>query len=157
MNELGRPRPVEGLWFDDGNIILRAGNGVHKLHKSILSLHSTILADMFDIPQPDVAESLDGLPVVELPDTEADVVHWLKSLLVPGYARISSTNSRFYIDSLVDGPADTSKSLLPRSAPTSCLRLYASATSTTVSTSADARSSTSAPCSRQMLRVCANS
>ncbi|KAL1754270.1 hypothetical protein FB107DRAFT_216046 [Schizophyllum commune] len=89
MNELGPPRPVEGLWFDDGNIILRAGNSVHKLHKSILSLHSTILADMFGIPQPDVAESYDGLPVVELPDAEADVVHWLKSLLVPGYFEIA--------------------------------------------------------------------
>ncbi|KAI4524543.1 hypothetical protein K525DRAFT_146271, partial [Schizophyllum commune Loenen D] len=80
---------VEGLWFDDGNIILRAGNSVHKLHKSVLSLHSTILADIFGIPQPDVADSFDGLPVVELPDAEADVVHWLKSLMVPGYFEIA--------------------------------------------------------------------
>jgi hypothetical protein len=81
-----------GLWFDDGNVIIRAVLNhnrayiVYKIHKSILILHSNVFRDLFDGPQAafDVAsDRYDGLPVIQLPDSPSEVDHFLKALYFP--------------------------------------------------------------------------
>jgi len=80
------------LWFDDGNIIIRAvlndnrAYTAYKIHKSVLILHSNVFRDLFDGPQAafDVAsDQYDGLPVIQLPDSPSEVNHFLKALYFP--------------------------------------------------------------------------
>ena len=80
------------LWFDDGNIIIRAvlndnrAYTAYKIHKSVLTLHSNVFRDLFDGPQAafDVAsDRYDGLPVIQLPDSPSEVNHFLKALYFP--------------------------------------------------------------------------
>jgi BTB/POZ domain len=46
------PERCDLVWYDDGNIILQADTMQFRVHKSILSQHSTVLRDMFKAPQP---------------------------------------------------------------------------------------------------------
>ncbi|KAL1731445.1 hypothetical protein EV714DRAFT_208687 [Schizophyllum commune] len=76
---------VQDLWFLDGNIIIRVdATQICCVHKSVLAANSPVLSDMFSVPQPVGSETIDGLPVVTLPDSPQDVMYWLKSMLVPG-------------------------------------------------------------------------
>ncbi|KAL1742990.1 hypothetical protein HDZ31DRAFT_75156 [Schizophyllum fasciatum] len=79
------PNAVEDLWFPDGNVIIRAGDRLCRVYKGFLASQSTVLADMFSIPQPDAMETYDGIPVLMLPDPAEEVLHWLKSMLFPKY------------------------------------------------------------------------
>ncbi|TRM56193.1 hypothetical protein BD626DRAFT_441327 [Schizophyllum amplum] len=74
---------VEDLWFPDGNVIIRAGERICRVYKGFLTSQSPVLADMFSIPQPPDAQTMDGLPVVVFPDAPEDVLHWLKAMLFP--------------------------------------------------------------------------
>jgi len=81
------------LWFEDGNIIIRAvlsddraAHIAYKVHKSILITHSNVFRDLFDGPQGafDVAsDRYDGLPVIQLPDPPSEVNNFLKALYFP--------------------------------------------------------------------------
>lgn len=53
-------------WFDDGNIIIRAGNKRFKVWKSVLSAHSVVFHDMFSLPQP--AGAVDEVTLTDDPD-----------------------------------------------------------------------------------------
>ncbi|KAI0789928.1 hypothetical protein C8Q75DRAFT_717484 [Abortiporus biennis] len=63
------------LWFDDGNVVLVAvdGMGGFKLHRSILSRHSIVFRDLFTIPQPSEGETMEKCPVVRLQDSARDL------------------------------------------------------------------------------------
>ncbi len=77
------------LWFPDGNVVLATNSLLFKVHKSILSLQSSVFKDMFDLPTVDgshpvqgtvgiVPEMYDGLPLVTLVgDKGEDVAHLL--------------------------------------------------------------------------------
>lgn len=86
------PKPHEFLWFPDGNIVLATDTHLFKVHKSVLSLHSSVFKDMFDLPGaygstagrssagvvPDLYEKL---PVVTLAgDDGEDVAHLLRTV-----------------------------------------------------------------------------
>ena len=68
------------FWFDDGNVILQAENTQFRVHRSLLSLQSSVFKDMFSMPQPmDTATTLnvDGCPIITLSDKASDLEHVL--------------------------------------------------------------------------------
>ncbi|GJE93098.1 hypothetical protein PsYK624_092570 [Phanerochaete sordida] len=92
----------EIVWFDDGNIVVRAGPGCtgdgpvygFKCHRSILSSKSYALEAMFGLPS-SYCPSLDGVPVVDFPDPWEDVRDFLRmmygSLRIPVHRRCEPT------------------------------------------------------------------
>lgn len=72
----GSGNPSEKYWFEDGNIVLRVEDTLFRVHRGMLSRHSTVFSDMFALPQPEMekvkvkeeGESLvEGCSVVGLP------------------------------------------------------------------------------------------
>jgi hypothetical protein len=68
------------LWFDDGNVVLRAESTCFKVHRSVLASHSPVFKDMFDMPKPEGEEKklLSACPVVQLYDSSEDIHCLLK-------------------------------------------------------------------------------
>ncbi|KAF9034386.1 hypothetical protein BJ165DRAFT_1563754 [Panaeolus papilionaceus] len=64
-------------WFDDGSLVLAAGNTMFRVHASLLSQCSTVFKDMFSVPQLPNSTSpeamVEGCPVVHLHDSPEDV------------------------------------------------------------------------------------
>ncbi|KAI5887685.1 uncharacterized protein SCHCODRAFT_02638714 [Schizophyllum commune H4-8] len=79
---------IPDLWFPDGNIVIRVGERVCRVHQSILAANSPVLADMFSVPQPRDGEMYEGLPMMSFPDPPEEVLHWLKSMLLLGYFEV---------------------------------------------------------------------
>ncbi|KAJ6519076.1 hypothetical protein C8R45DRAFT_950166 [Mycena sanguinolenta] len=73
----------ERWFFDDGNVVLQAGNIQFRVHWSILALHSSVFRDMQGLPQPPDQPTVDGCPMVELSDDPDDVEYFLKALYIP--------------------------------------------------------------------------
>ena len=81
------PAKRSDIWFDDGNIVVRAGPGCtgvgpvygFKCHRSILSSKSYTLEAMFGVPNSDRL-SLDGVPVVDFPDPWEDMRDFLRMM-----------------------------------------------------------------------------
>ncbi|KAI0048861.1 hypothetical protein FA95DRAFT_1604826 [Auriscalpium vulgare] len=88
------------LWFDDGNIIIRAiaatdttpsTRTMYKLHKFVLARHCSVFALLFEGPQDAFAaasEHRDGLPVMDLTDQPEELRSFLKALYLPGETHI---------------------------------------------------------------------
>ncbi|KAJ6519077.1 hypothetical protein C8R45DRAFT_1085135 [Mycena sanguinolenta] len=72
-------------FFDDGNVVLQAGNTQFRVHWGVLALHSSVFRGMQGLPQPPDQPSVDGCPVVELSDNPADVDYLLKALYIPAF------------------------------------------------------------------------
>lgn len=70
----------EEVWLEDGNIIVQAENHQFKVHRSVLSKHSPVFADLFKVPQPSTERTIEGCPVVELHDSAEDIKHVLLAL-----------------------------------------------------------------------------
>ncbi|KLO16681.1 hypothetical protein SCHPADRAFT_994961 [Schizopora paradoxa] len=108
------PTPHEVVWYSDGNVVLATDTYLFKVHKSLLSLHSSVFKDMFEPLNIDgsneegiwsgaAQEMYEGLPVVTLVgDKGEDVVHLLRSVFEPRY-------HKFYTEST---PLDTVVALL---------------------------------------------
>ncbi|KAJ6535751.1 hypothetical protein B0H19DRAFT_1184114 [Mycena capillaripes] len=71
---------VDQLWFEDGTLILGAGNSLFRVYGGLLAKRSPVFHDMLGIPQPEFAEVVDGCPVVYLPDNERDLNCFLSAL-----------------------------------------------------------------------------
>ena len=80
------------LWFLDGNIILQttspSEDEIHlfRCHKSVLSKHSVVFADMFELGGYVCvrrSEEYEGVPVISIPDASADVDALLNMLYDP--------------------------------------------------------------------------
>ena len=70
------------LWLEDGNIVLQAEDTQFKVHRSMLSRHSSVFRDMFMVPQPSIpnGDVVDSCAVVELSDSSEDLTHALRAL-----------------------------------------------------------------------------
>ena len=83
------------LYYDDGNVVLsgRTQDGelqYFRVHKSILSRYSPVLADMFSIPpllvkgsRTQIAESYDGVVYVQMPDSAEELTSFLTMFYDP--------------------------------------------------------------------------
>ena len=76
------------FWFDDGSVVLNVQSTLFRVHRSILSMHSTVFSDMFSIPQPPDQTAIEGCPVVHLHDSADDFTYLLKALYNPLYAKL---------------------------------------------------------------------
>ncbi|KAJ3512106.1 hypothetical protein NMY22_g15434 [Coprinellus aureogranulatus] len=71
---VGPTRSTE-FWFEDGSIVLQAGNVQFKVYRELLARRSPILASLFQQPPlPDEA-TIDGCRVVQLQDAFEDLIH----------------------------------------------------------------------------------
>ena len=68
------------VWFKDGNVIFVAQTPSmsFRVHKSILSRHSEVFQDLFSIPQPPTADTIEGCSVVHVSDTSFDFRQFLR-------------------------------------------------------------------------------
>ncbi|KAF7353923.1 hypothetical protein MVEN_01078400 [Mycena venus] len=76
---------VQELWFEDGNLVIQAGNSQYRVYRGVLAARSPVFQDMLSIPQPPESELVDGCPLVWLPDAEAEVTSFLKALFDPQF------------------------------------------------------------------------
>lgn len=83
------------LWIDDGNLILRAraegpetdepAYTLFRVHKGLLG---TQAGHFRRLSLEDVSEIMDGIPVLELPESASDVDGFLRAFYLPKYAHI---------------------------------------------------------------------
>ncbi|KAM5537271.1 hypothetical protein V8D89_009001 [Ganoderma adspersum] len=78
----------KGFWYEDGNVILVAGNVEFRVFKGILADHSPVFKDMFALPQPDIAPSDNAVcPVVDITDSPSDLRHILRLIMPKAEAK----------------------------------------------------------------------
>jgi len=80
----GPHRPSE-LWFEDGNLIIQAGNSQFRVYRGVLAARSSVFQDMLAFPQPSDSELVEGCPLVHLPDTAGEVTVFLKAIFDSGF------------------------------------------------------------------------
>ncbi|KAJ7201777.1 hypothetical protein B0H12DRAFT_1244157 [Mycena haematopus] len=75
---------VDGLWFSDGSLVVRAENALFRVSGSVLAARSSVFQDMLSFPQPGSSaaevEDLDGTPIVELHDLAVEVEPFLRAI-----------------------------------------------------------------------------
>ena len=75
--------PPEPFNISDANLIIRSSDLIDfRVHKSVLTMVSPFFEDMLSLPQPSDGESVDGLPVVRLPE-DSELLNSLLSKLYP--------------------------------------------------------------------------
>lgn len=80
---------VDGLWFSDDMLVIRAEKRIFRVSKSVLAARSSVFSDMIAFPQPlapDAEGTMEGSPVVTLPDTGQDVEAFLRAIFDSRYA-----------------------------------------------------------------------
>jgi hypothetical protein len=80
-----QPQHVQELWFDDGNIVIQAGNRQFRVYRGVLAARSTVFQDMLSFPQPPDSELVEGCPLVQLHDSTAEVTVLLKAIFDSGW------------------------------------------------------------------------
>ncbi|KAF7359031.1 hypothetical protein MSAN_01243800 [Mycena sanguinolenta] len=80
---LHSPQRVPELWFDDGTIVIQAGNSLYRVYRGALAGRSSVFRDMLSCPQPPESDLVEGCPFVELPDPEVEVTPFLKAIFDP--------------------------------------------------------------------------
>ncbi|KAI0665401.1 hypothetical protein C8Q78DRAFT_986635 [Trametes maxima] len=74
-------------WYEDGNIVLVAADGTGKagfrVHRQVLSKHSSVFHDMFSVGHPESSEKQEGCPVVHVSDPAIDLKLFLRGLYDP--------------------------------------------------------------------------
>jgi len=73
----GKLHPIRSeIWYDDGSVVIQAHSTQFRVHRSILSAHSSVLKDMV----PNAEELVEGCPIIHLSDSAEDMAHLLKAL-----------------------------------------------------------------------------
>ena len=67
-NESDRHLRYEDLWFEDGSVVIVAGELRLKLHRTTLARYSSVFRDMFQIVDPASNDVYEGCPVVQVTD-----------------------------------------------------------------------------------------
>ncbi|KAH9989308.1 hypothetical protein BJV77DRAFT_1160545 [Russula vinacea] len=75
--------PLEPFDAPDANFIIRSSDNINfRVHKSLLAMVSPFFKDLLSLPQPSDSEIVDGLPVVQLPES-SELLNSLLSILYP--------------------------------------------------------------------------
>ncbi|KAJ7142082.1 hypothetical protein C8R43DRAFT_1238198 [Mycena crocata] len=74
------PTRVEELWFSDGGLVVQAENSLYRVSGGILAARSSVFKDMLSFPQPPDAVTVEGCPVVQLPDSAGDVTCFFRAI-----------------------------------------------------------------------------
>ncbi|KAJ7490865.1 hypothetical protein FB451DRAFT_1124420 [Mycena latifolia] len=83
--EQNAPQRRQELWFEDGNLVIQAGNSQFRVYRGTLAARSAVFQDMLSFPQPPDSELVEGCPLVRLQDAEIEVSEFLKAIFVPEY------------------------------------------------------------------------
>lgn len=89
MDSTNTPVKYTDFCFKDGNIVLLAGMSYFLVHQGLLSRHSEVLDQLMSTMHNNL--TLEGRPVLTLPDPSADTVHFLKAIYDGMLAHISSS------------------------------------------------------------------
>ncbi|KAI5891935.1 uncharacterized protein SCHCODRAFT_01189408 [Schizophyllum commune H4-8] len=81
----GPPPAYRDLWFDDGNLVIQAGQALFRVHKGVLCFHSNVLRDMASLPAPASFDAYEGAQLAEFPDDAQDMHHFLRAIYIPDY------------------------------------------------------------------------
>ncbi|KAJ6567010.1 hypothetical protein B0H19DRAFT_990737 [Mycena capillaripes] len=76
---------VQDLWFEDGNLVIQAGDSQFRLFRGILAARSSVFEDMISFPQPHDSELVEGCPVVYLSDSPIEVRAFLRAIFDPEF------------------------------------------------------------------------
>jgi hypothetical protein len=80
-NTVEEPTRVKDLWFDDGNLILKAENSLFRIYGGFLAARSSVFRDMLSFPPPKEGNAaLEGCPVVFVYDAPDDLAHFLRAI-----------------------------------------------------------------------------
>ncbi|KAJ7612150.1 hypothetical protein FB45DRAFT_939977 [Roridomyces roridus] len=77
------PQPLQradGLWFDDGNIVLQAESTQFRVYHGLLAASSPVFKDMMGLPRPPESELVEGCPFVQLHDSAAETTVFLRAI-----------------------------------------------------------------------------
>jgi hypothetical protein len=75
--------PLEPSDTSDANLVIRSSDFVNfKVHTPVLAVASPFFKDLLTLPQPPDSESVDGLPVIQLPE-DSELLSTLVSMLYP--------------------------------------------------------------------------
>ncbi|EDR01759.1 uncharacterized protein LACBIDRAFT_333018 [Laccaria bicolor S238N-H82] len=79
------------IWFDDGSVVIQAEQTQFRVHRSMLSRHSSVFRDMFSVPQPpgDQEPVIEGCSIVHVSESSLD---W-KNLLTLMYDNLRAYRS----------------------------------------------------------------
>ncbi|KAJ7611812.1 hypothetical protein FB45DRAFT_843901 [Roridomyces roridus] len=91
------PHRIPELWFDDGSLIVQAGDSQFRVHRSILAACSAVFKDMLSFPQPADEQLVDDCPLVHLTDSPEEVTVFLKAIFVPDYFMPFPANTEYEI------------------------------------------------------------
>ena len=67
-------RQHQELWFDDGNVVLVAGNTWFKLYRGILARYSSVFRDLFQVADASAGDTIQNCPVVHVTDNPDHLV-----------------------------------------------------------------------------------
>ncbi|KAJ7671264.1 hypothetical protein DFH06DRAFT_1468045 [Mycena polygramma] len=90
------PVRVEELWFPDGSLVIQAQASLFRIYYAVLAARSDVFKDMLALPQPaDGEETIEGCPVVRLPDAAEDVTCFLRAIFDSSYFEPSPSETSF--------------------------------------------------------------
>ncbi|KAJ7608058.1 hypothetical protein DFH06DRAFT_1486343 [Mycena polygramma] len=90
------PVRVEDLWFPDGSLVIQAQASLFRVYYAVLAARSDVFKDMLALPQPaDGEETIEGCPVVRLPDAAEDVACFLRAIFDSSYFEPSPSETEF--------------------------------------------------------------
>ncbi|KAJ7239904.1 hypothetical protein C8J57DRAFT_1563275 [Mycena rebaudengoi] len=77
------------VWFEDGNLIIRAGQHVSRVYRGMLAAKSPIFNTILSAPHPILTDNEDGAvngcPVLEMPDKPENLEFFLLALFDPEF------------------------------------------------------------------------
>ncbi|KAF8209439.1 hypothetical protein K438DRAFT_2062620 [Mycena galopus ATCC 62051] len=74
------PTRVEELWFSDSGLVVQAEQSLYRVSGAVLATRSPVFKDMLAFVQPAGAGTIDGCPIVNLPDSAEDVTCFFRAI-----------------------------------------------------------------------------